>query len=173
MNQILSAALEEIKFCLFKKTPYYSIRQRIIRGKCKTKAVQADLCIFTHTPTYFHICRHFRHNQAYSGIIQTYPCPFRTLCNPDIFRTLVCLQIQHIQNSSIFRMLTYSSSQIFRILMYWEPCYIHPEPCEISTMEHFRKQLTANIIFAIKPFYVLEFKEKYVNFFNGGRISQF
>ena len=45
-------------------------------GKYKTKAIQADLGIFTLIPAYS-----ARYNQPYSGI-------FRTLSNPDIFRTL-------------------------------------------------------------------------------------
>ena len=51
-------------------------------GKCKTKAIQTDLGIFTYIPAYLVI---FRHNQKYSGTFQT----FRTLGNPSIFRTLV------------------------------------------------------------------------------------
>ena len=46
-------------------------------GKYKTKAIQTDLVTFAH------ILEHSaRHIQEYSGI-------FRTLCNPDIFRTLL------------------------------------------------------------------------------------
>ena len=41
----------------------------------KTKAVQTDLGTF-------------RHNQAYPGITQTYSGIYRTLCNPNIFRTV-------------------------------------------------------------------------------------
>ena len=131
-------------------------------GKYRTKAFQADLCIFI-----------FRHSQAYSEIIQRYYIfmVLRTLCNHGIFRTPVYLETWHIQNCSRFRMLTYSSFGIFRILMYSEPCYIHSEPCETSTMEHFRKQLTANIIFAITAFHVVEFMKKYMIFFNRGLIS--
>ena len=47
-NQILSATLEKIKFCLFKKTVYGSFRQDITTEKCKIKAIQADIDIFTH-----------------------------------------------------------------------------------------------------------------------------
>ena len=45
-------------------------------GKCKTKAILADLGTF-------------RHNQAYLGTIQSYLGTFKTLRNPGIFRTVV------------------------------------------------------------------------------------
>ena len=87
----------------------------------------------------------FRHNQIYSGIIQTYSCIFRTMCNRDIFRILAYsepwhIQNQkHIQNRGIFRILAYSSTGIFRILVYSKPCYIHSEPWYIqSTFKHLR-----------------------------------
>ena len=63
-NQILSAAIEKINFFLFKKTIYGSFRQGITMEKCKTRAIQADLTIFTHIP-------------AYSGM-------FTTLCNSGV-----------------------------------------------------------------------------------------
>ena len=46
--QTLSATLEKIKFCLFRKTVYGSFRHRqgIKMEICKTKAIQADLGIF-------------------------------------------------------------------------------------------------------------------------------
>ena len=77
-------------------------------GKYKAKAIQADLGIFRHIQAYS-----ARHNQAYSGI-------FRTLCNPDIFRTLANSELDaysepwqihnqtRIQNLGIFRNLAYS-----------------------------------------------------------------
>ena len=40
--------------------------------KCKTKAIQLDLGIFSHIPSYLDI---FRQNQIYLGIIQTYSEP--------------------------------------------------------------------------------------------------
>ena len=49
----------------------------ITMGKYKTKAIQTDLGIFTHILAYS--TRH----------IQEYPDILRTLCNPDIFTTLV------------------------------------------------------------------------------------
>ena len=48
-------------------------------GKCKTKAIQTDLGTFIY-------------NQVYPGIIQAYSGTFKTLCNPGIFRTVVCLE---------------------------------------------------------------------------------
>ena len=45
-------------------------------GKCKTKAIKADLGTF-------------RHNKAYAGIIQAYSDILKTLYNPDIFRAVV------------------------------------------------------------------------------------
>ena len=57
-NQILQATIEKIKFRLFKKTSSYSFRQTIAIGKCKTKAIQADLSIFTNIPIYSGILRH-------------------------------------------------------------------------------------------------------------------
>ena len=41
-------------------------------GKCKTKAIQTDLDIFTNIPTYQAYSDIFRHNQSCIGIIQTY-----------------------------------------------------------------------------------------------------
>ena len=46
-NQIHSATIEKIKYFVFKKTINGSIRQRMTMGKCKTKAIQADLGVFT------------------------------------------------------------------------------------------------------------------------------
>ena len=88
-NQMLSATIEKIKYFVFKKTINGSIRQRKAMGKCKTKAIQADLGVFTfpHIEIYLQV---FRHNQTYSGIIQAYSGIFRTLCNPSIIRTLAC-----------------------------------------------------------------------------------
>ena len=74
-SQILPATVDKIKFYLFKKTVYGSFRQEIIMGKCKTKAIQADVGMFTDIP-------------AYSGIFKNYSGIFRILCNPGIFRTL-------------------------------------------------------------------------------------
>ena len=74
-SQILPATIGKIKFYLFKKTVYGSLRQEIIMGKCTTKAIQADVGMFTDIP-------------AYSGIFKNYSGIFRILCNPGIFRTL-------------------------------------------------------------------------------------
>ena len=74
-NQILPAPIDKTKFYLFQKTVYGSFRQRIIMGKCKKKAIQADVGIFTDI-------------SVYSGIFKNYSGIFRILCNPGIFRTL-------------------------------------------------------------------------------------
>ena len=50
-------------------------------GKCKTKAIQTDLGIFTYIPAYLVI---FRHNQKYSGIFQTYSEPLVTLAYSEL-----------------------------------------------------------------------------------------
>ena len=63
--------------------------------------------IFRYIHAYFDI---FRHNQAYSGIIQAYSDIFRTLCNHDILRTLTYLEPE-----------------------------AYSEPCQKSTMKHFVK----------------------------------
>ena len=88
-NQTLSATLGKVKFCLFKKTVSGSFRQRITMRKCKTKAAQADLGIFT--------------IQTCLQIIQTYSFVFTALCNPDIFRTLEYSEDCHIQNPGRFK----------------------------------------------------------------------
>ena len=38
----------------------------------------------------------FRHNQAYPGIIQAYSGTFRTLCYPDLFKTMLYREPWHI-----------------------------------------------------------------------------
>ena len=57
--------------------------------KCKTKAIQADLSIFTHVLTYSGIFRHIqdisRHNQIYSGLFWSYSGILSALFGPDIF----------------------------------------------------------------------------------------
>ena len=88
-NQTLSATLGKVKFCLFKKTVSGSFRQRITMRKCKAKAAQADLGIFT--------------IQTCLQIIQTYSFVFTALCNPDIFRTLAYSEDCHIQNPGRFK----------------------------------------------------------------------
>ena len=50
-------------------------------GKCKTKAIQTDLGIFTYTPAYLVI---FRHNQKYSGTFQAYSEPLVTLAYSEL-----------------------------------------------------------------------------------------
>ena len=78
-NQILSAAIEKIKFFLFKKTVYGSFRQVITLEKCITKAIQANLTIFTHIPAYLGI---FTVIQAQSSIFRDYSSIFRHIQNP-------------------------------------------------------------------------------------------
>ena len=63
-------------------------------SKCKTKAIQTDLDAF-------------RHNQEYPGVIQAYS------------ETCVTLKPWYIQNPDIF-----STTSIFRTLLYSERCYI-------------------------------------------------
>ena len=49
---------EKIKFCLFTKTASCSFRQGLATEKCKTKAIQVDLGMFTYLPGYPDIFRH-------------------------------------------------------------------------------------------------------------------
>ena len=157
---------------VFKQTRDCKINAEM--GKCKTKAIQADLGIFRYIPAYSGIFRHIqtiRHIQVQSGIIQTQSQPCVTLAysklwyiqNPgifktrDIFRTLVYPKYWHIQNQRHIQNL-----ELFRNLGYSEQ-EAYSESCQISTMERFEKQLTAIIIFqviiifAISAFYVLQF----------------
>ena len=67
-------------------------------SKCKTKAIQIDLCTS-------------RQNQAYPEIIQVYSDIFKTLCDP------AYLAPWHIQNPDICR-----SRSIFRTLAYLQIC---------------------------------------------------
>ena len=88
-----------------------SSRQRITTGKYKTKAIQADLGIFTHIPAYSDISTHIqpdiiRHIHAYSepSVTLTYSEPW---------------QIQNqtgIQNPGEFK-----TRRVFRTLVYLEP----------------------------------------------------
>ena len=111
-----------------------SSRQGITMGKYKTKShsgrfknIHAYPGIFRHIQTYS-----TRHNQACSGI-------FRTLCNPDKFRTLANSEPDaysepwYIQNPGLFR-----TSGIFMTLIYSEPRHIY-NPSMFRTPEHFAK----------------------------------
>ena len=69
------------------KVVYDSFRQGITMGKCKTKTIQTDIGTF-------------RHNQAYS--------------KPSV--NLVYSELWYIQNSDIFK-----TRNIFRTLVYLEP----------------------------------------------------
>ena len=75
----------------------HSSRQGITIGTCKTKVNQTDLDLFTNIPAYSII---FKHNQAYSGTIQTHSGIVRTFCNPGIFKILECSELWNIQNPS-------------------------------------------------------------------------
>ena len=66
-NKIHLATIEKIKFCLFKKIVYGSFRHVITMEKSKTKAIQAELGIFTHIPEYSGIFRHVQDPNVYSG----------------------------------------------------------------------------------------------------------
>ena len=65
-----------LKFLLSKKSVYCSFRCGITLSECKTKAIQTNLGTS-------------RHNKTYSGIIQAYSAIFRTMCYPDILKTMV------------------------------------------------------------------------------------
>ena len=79
-------------------------------SKCKTKAIQTDLGTF-------------RHSQTYPGIIPAHSGIFKTLCCPDIFKTVVYPEPEtysepwYIQNPGTFRTLAYSKSEA-----YSKPC---------------------------------------------------
>ena len=133
-------------------------------GKYKTKTIQADLGIFRHIQAYS-----ARHNQAYSAI-------FRTLCNPDMFRTLANSepdaysepwQIHNqmrIQGLGIFRNLAYSelwfvqnpgifrTRGIFMALIYSEPRHIQNHSL-FRTPEHFGE--IVNVLHEINTMNVL------------------
>ena len=130
--------------------------------KCKTKAIQADLGIFSifwHNQAYSDTSRH---NQAYCGIIQTYFELCVTLAYSELWYIRILayskpeayseplypklwhVQIQrYIQNPGLFRTLRYSEPEAYS------------EPCQTSMMERFEKQLTAIITFAISAVRVL------------------
>ena len=89
------------------------------------RQISANSRIFQHIQVYSDT---FWNNQAYSGILQAYSDIFRTLCNPDIFRTLAYSEPWHIQKSGIFRI-----RDIFRTLAYSE-IEAYSEPCKTSAM---------------------------------------
>ena len=110
--------------------------------------------------------------KAYSDIsrhIQAYLAIFRHILNPvslwdiensGIFRIMAYSKPQtyselwYIQNSGTFRTRDIQNARLFRTLGYSEP-EAYSEPHQTSMMEHFEKQLTAIIIFAVSAFYVL------------------
>ena len=76
----------------------FSLRQK---GKSDTFRRQKPLRqIFVYSRIFSPILTYsgiLKHNQIYSGIIQTYSRIFRTLCNPNIFTSLVHSKSWHIQ----------------------------------------------------------------------------
>ena len=106
--------------------------------------------------------RLFSHIQTYSGIIRYIQELFRDIhaySEPCV--TLTYLEPWYIRNPGIFKHWHIQNSGVFRTLVY-------SEHFQTSTMERFRKLLTANIIFAKSAFPVLDFVKKYMNFFNTG-----
>ena len=101
-------------------------------GKCKAKVIQTDL----HT---------FRHNQAYPGIIQAYSKPCVTLAYLELWHIQNPIN-QHIQSSSIFRILLYSEPK--------QGLFRHVRR-QTSTMKHFVK--IAENSFTISAYQVLYF----------------
>ena len=74
--------------------------------KCKTKAIQADIGIFTHILAYSDTCKHKQaYSQAYSepSVTLAYLEPWyiqnqKHIQNRDVFRTLAYSEPWHIQN---------------------------------------------------------------------------
>ena len=110
--------------------------------KCKTKAIQANLTIFTHIPT-------FRHIHSYSGIIKHIQELFEHIqsCSEPCI-TLVYFESQHIQNQKHIRTVLYS-----------EPRNIQ-NPVKHLRQSVLQTQLTTIMIFAISAFYFLFFVKK-------------
>ena len=107
-------------------------------GKCKTKAIQADLGIFSifwHNQAYSDTSRH---NQAYCGIIQTY----FELCV-----TLAYSELWYI------RILAYSKPEAYSEPLYpklWHVTKIYSESWAIQNPEIFR---TGGIFRALSNIY--------------------
>ena len=80
----------------------HSSRQGITMGKYKTKAIQADLGIFTHIPAYSDISGIFKYIQN-SG-------KFRTR---RIFRTFVYSETWLNQDPGLFKNLAYSEPETY------------------------------------------------------------
>ena len=162
-----------------KQVKYFQPLQKTILGsfilgftmrKCKAKAVQADFQVnsrtLPHIRAYSNI---FRHNQAYSGIIQLIqaflePCVALTYLEPwyiwirgifrtrSIFRTVVHSEHWHIQNPGVFKTLAYS------------------EPRQTATMHHFAKIVNGYNYFRNISFSGSLLYEKNLNFYNAGLI---
>ena len=143
---MLGATIEKNISCLFKKTVYVSFRQRIAMGKSKKKP-------FMHILVYSNI---FRHNQAYSGIIQAYSQPCITLAY---------LEPWYAQNPGIVR-----TRSIWRIVGYSETRHIQ------NPAKHLRWDLFAKIVNGYNYYYHnISFSrfllyESSVNFFKIGLI---
>ena len=76
-------------------------------AECKIKAIQTNLGTLSYN--------YLRH----PGIIQAYSAIFRTLCYPNIFKTVVYSEPWHIQNQKHIQ-----NPCIFTALVYSEPRYI-------------------------------------------------
>ena len=86
----------------------HSSRQGITMGKYKTKAIQADLGIFTHIPAYSDISGIFKYIQN-SGKFRTRRV-FRTR---RIFRTFVYSETWLNQDPGLFKNLAYSEPETY------------------------------------------------------------
>ena len=155
-------------------------------GTCKTKAIQADLSIFTHIPANYGIYSLIQAYPAQSEIFRNYSSVwsdiFRTLCNPGLFRTLVYSETWYcdtwyIQNPGIFRNL------VLRHLVYSEPWHIQKPsiatPAIFRTLAYLelcQTSRTAIIIFAksnhlhnFSSSGTLLYEINIMNYFNSGQ----
>ena len=122
-------------------------------GNYKTKAIQAELGIFTLIVAYSDRSRHIlsdiiRHIQAYSEpcVTLTYLKPWqnpnqRHVQNLGLFRALVCSEPWRIQNQRHIQ-----DPDIFRTQTFSKPQYIQ-NPGIFRTLEHFAKII--NILYEI------------------------
>ena len=84
------------------------VKQKLFRQ------IQVYSCISRHIQAHSGISRD---NQAYSRIFRNYSGIFSTLCNPDIFRTLIYSESchiqnqRHIQNPGISKTLAHSATE--------------------------------------------------------------
>ena len=104
-----------------------TLEQGIAMGECNTKTIQINFNIF-------------RHNHTYPGIIHPYSGIFRTLCYPDLFKTVVFKILcrtqtysdpelysepQHIHNYGIFRTPLYSERWNIQNLRHIQDPVVH------------------------------------------------